>query len=78
VASLFDVYWPLDYAGEALTNGRPLHTLNFIDYFKGQRLGIVVESLLSTFWVMCFPIHLVAQYGQPGKLRCDNGPEYLP
>ena len=59
--------WSLDFTSDALTDGRRFHTLNVIDDFNRQVLGIEVDFTLSATRVMRLLAQLVEQYGRPEK-----------
>ena len=59
--------WSLDFTNDALTDGRRFHTLNVIDDFNRQVLGIEVDFTLSATRVMRLLAQLVEQYGRPEK-----------
>ena len=68
--------WSLDFASDALTDGRCFRARNVIDDFNRQALGIEVDFSLPAPRVMRLLAQLVAQHGRPEKLRCGNGPEF--
>lgn len=72
-----NVCWSLDFTSDALTDGRRFRTLNVIDDFNREVLGIEVDFSLPASRVVRLLGHLVAQHGRPTKLRCDNGPELI-
>jgi len=69
--------WSLDFTSDALTDGRRFRTLNVIDDFNRQVLGIEVDFSLPAVRVVRLLAQLVEQHGRPEKLRCDNGPEFI-
>ena len=72
-----NVCWSLDFTGDALTDGRRFRTLNVIDDFNREVLGIEVDFSLPAGRVVRLLAQLVTQHGRPAKLRCDNGPELI-
>lgn len=62
---------------DALTDGRRFRTLNVIDDYNRQLLGIEIDFSLPASRVVRFLDQLTSQYGQPHKLRSDNGPEFM-
>lgn len=60
-----NVCWSLDFTSDAPTDGRHFRTLNVIDDFKREALGIEVDFSLPAVRV----VRLLAQYGRPAKLR---------
>ena len=69
--------WSLDFTSDALTDSRRFRTLNVIDDFNRQVLGIEVDFSLPATRVVRLLAQLVEQHGRPEKLRCDNGPEFI-
>ncbi len=69
--------WSLDFTSDALTDGRRFRTLNVINDFNRQVLGIEVDFSLPATRVVRLLARLVEQHGRPEKLRCDNGPEFI-
>ena len=69
--------WSLDFASDALTDGRRFRTRNVIDDFNRQVLGIEVDFSLPATRVVRLLAQLVEQHERPEKLRCDNGPEFI-
>lgn len=72
-----NVCWSLDFTSDALTDGRRFRTLNVIDDFNRQVLGIEVDFSLPANRVVRLLTQLAEQHGRPEKLRCDNGPEFI-
>ncbi len=70
------VEWALDYMSDALDNGRRFRTLNVIDHFNRQCMGIAVGSSLSSHRAVDLLERLVEKYGKPGMIRTDNGSEF--
>lgn len=69
--------WSLDFMSDALTDGRRFRTLNVIDDYNRQLLGMEIDFSLPASRVVRLLDQLVDQYGQPQKLRSDNGPEFI-
>ena len=69
--------WSLDFTSDALTDGRRFRTLNVIDDFNREVLGIEVDFSLPAVRVVRLLAQLATQHGRPAKLRCDNGPELI-
>lgn len=72
-----NVYWSLDFTSDTLTDGRRFRTLNVIDDFNRQVLGIEGDFSLPATRVVRLLAQLVEQHGPPMQLRCDNGPEFI-
>ncbi len=68
--------WTLDFMSDALSDGRSFRTLNVVDVFTRQCLGIETDTSLSGERVVRLLQGLVLCYGKPGVLQIDNGPEF--
>lgn len=69
--------WSLDFTSDHLTRGRKFRTLNVVDDYNRQALGIEVNYSLPAQRVTRLLDRLVEQYGKPERLRSDNGPEFI-
>ena len=69
--------WSMDFMHDQLVDGRSIRTLNVIDDFNREALGIEVDfSLPSERVIRTLEQHMEWR-GKPKVIRCDNGPEYL-
>ena len=66
--------WSLDFTSDSLTDGRRFRTLNVLDDYNREALGIAVDYSLPAQRVTRLLDRLVEQYGKPERLRTDNGP----
>lgn len=69
--------WSLDFVSDSLVTGRRYRTLNVIDEFTRECLGIEVDFGLSGKRVARFLDQLVWANGKPDMLVLDNGPEFV-
>lgn len=69
--------WSLDFMSDALRDGRRFRTLNVLDDYNRQALGIEIDYSLPAGRVVRLLQRLIDAYGKPTKLRCDNGPEFI-
>lgn len=69
--------WALDFMGDTLYDGRCYRTLNVLDEGNREGLAIEIDTSLPSRRVVALLDQLVALYGPPGRLRCDNGPEFI-
>jgi putative transposase len=60
-----------------LTDGRRFRTLNVLDDYNRQLLGIKVDFSLPTARVVHVLTRLMECHGRPTQLRTDNGPEFI-
>jgi putative transposase len=69
--------WAMDFMGDSLYSGRSYRLLNVLDEGNREALAIEVDFSLPSPRVVAVLDELVAQYGAPRQLRCDNGPEFI-
>ncbi|GAB4036925.1 transposase [Spirosoma jeollabukense] len=76
-ASACNECWSLDFTSDNLTDGRKFRTLNVVDDYNREALGIEIDYSLPVQWVTRLLDRLVEQYGKPKRLRSDKGPEFI-
>ena len=69
--------WSLDFTSDNLTGGRKFRTLNVVDDYNREALGVEIDYSLPAQRVIRHLNRLVEQYGKPERLRSDNGPEFI-
>jgi putative transposase len=69
--------WSLDFTADGLSDGRKFRTLNVIDDYNREILGVEVDYSLPARRVLGLLNKLVERYGKPARLRSDNGPEFI-
>ena len=69
--------WSLDFTSDVLTDGRRFRTLNVLDDYNRQLLGVEVDFSLPAARVVQVLTRLVECHGRPAQLRTDNGPEFI-
>lgn len=69
--------WSLDFTSDNLMDGRKFRTLNVVDDYNREALGIEVDYSLPAQRVIRLLGQLVERYGKPERLRSDNGPEFI-
>ena len=62
---------------DQLSDGRRFRTLNIIDDYNREALGIEVDFSLPTERVIRTLQQVMEWRGKPKTIRCDNGPEYI-
>ena len=67
----------LDFRSDALTDGRRFRTLNVVDDWNREVLGIEVDFSLPATQVVALLTTLVSRHGNPARIRVDNGPELI-
>ena len=75
--SASNLCWSLDFMSDALRTGKRFRTVNVIDDFNREALGIEIAFSLPTMRVTKWLDHIAAVRGYPTTIRVDNGPEYL-
>jgi len=69
--------WSLDFTSDSLQDGRKFRTLNVLDDYIREALGIEIDFSLPAKRVTRLLDQLVAKRGKPKRLRSDNGPEFI-
>jgi len=69
--------WSMDFMSDQLRDGRPIRTLNVMDDYNREGLGIEVDLSLPSARVIRGLEQIIEWRGKPAALRCDNGPEYI-
>lgn len=69
--------WSMDFMSDALTDGRRFRTLNVIEDWNREVLGLEVDFSLPAARVVRLLEALAERYGPPQRLRVDNGPEFI-
>ncbi len=69
--------WSMDFMADQLADGRSIRTLNVLDDFNREGLGIEVDFSLPADRVVRSLDHIIEWRGKPKIIRVDNGPEYV-
>lgn len=72
-----NICWSLDFMSDALVSGRKFRTVNVIDDFNREALGIKVSFSLPAERVIEFLDGIAMFRGYPNMIRVDNGPENI-
>jgi putative transposase len=67
----------MDFMHDQLSDGRSIRLFNVIDDFNREGLEIDVDFSLPSERVIRTLDRIIEWRGKPGKIRCDNGPEYV-
>ena len=68
--------WAIDFMCDVLENGRRFRTLNVIDHFNREGIGITIDLSLPAKKVTAFLDRLIERNEKPRRIRTDNGPEF--
>jgi putative transposase len=69
--------WSMDFMQDQLADGRKFRTLNVLDDFNREGLGIEVDFSLPAVRVVRSLNRIIEWRGAPKVIRVDNGPEYI-
>ena len=68
--------WSIDFMNDSFWNGRRFRTLNIVDDFTRECLGIEISTSIPGARVARFLDCLVELHGKPQEIVLDNGPEF--
>jgi len=69
--------WSIDFMHDSLWGGRRFRLLNIIDDYSRELLSIEVDTCLPAQRVIRVLERLKETRSLPGKIRMDNGPEFI-
>lgn len=69
--------WSMDFMADQLGDGRSFRTLNVLDDFNREGLGIEVDISMPALRVARTLDRIIEWRGKPKTIRVDNGPEYV-
>ena len=68
--------WSMDFMSDSLASKRKFRTLNVIDDFNREVLGIDIATSIASARVTRYLDSLAFKYGYPERIRVDNGSEF--
>jgi putative transposase len=68
--------WALDFVHDAVECGRAIRVLSVVDAYTRECLALEVDTSFASRRVTRVLEAIMAERGQPGTIRCDNGPEF--
>lgn len=68
--------WAVDFAHDALANGRAIRVLTVEDEYTRESLGLPVDTSFASRRVTRELETILAGREKPLAIRCDNGPEF--
>ena len=77
VPTAINEVWSMDFMHDQLSDGRSIRLFNVIDDFNREGLEIDVDFSLPAERVIRSLERIIEWRGKPGRIRCDNGPEYV-
>ena len=69
--------WSMDFMSDQLADGRSFRTLNILDDFNRDGLGIEVDISIPALRVIRTLERFIEWRGKPINIRVDNGPEHV-
>ena len=69
--------WTWDFIFDRTDNGGTLKMMTLLDEYSRQSLAIQVERQITGAEVLRVVEQTMIQYGVPGYIRSDNGPEFI-
>lgn len=72
-----NVTWSMDFMHDSLQTGKNFRSFNVIDDFNREALNITIDTSLNSKRVIRDLDQLIDWRGKPGKIRVDNGPEFI-
>jgi putative transposase len=67
--------WALDFVHDAVACGRAIRVLSVVDAYTRECMALEVDTSFASRRVTRVLEEIVAERGQPQRIRCDNGPE---
>jgi putative transposase len=72
-----DHVWTFDFCHDRTADGGALKIFSVVDEFTRRCLAVEARRRLNGADVASVLTTLVAEHGEPGHVRCDNGPEFV-
>jgi len=69
--------WTWDFIFDRTDNGGTLKRMTLLDEYSRPCLAIQVERQITAAEVLAVLEKAMIQYGVPGYIRSDNGPEFI-
>jgi putative transposase len=71
-----NIEWAMDFMSDAVCDGKKFRTLNIVDHYNREALGIKVSFNIPARVVIAYLDQRIEIHGKPEKIRTDNGPEF--
>lgn len=72
-----NIEWAIDYMSDSLDCGRRFRTLNVVDHYSRECLGIVIDHSLPACRLVQALERIIERVKKPVSIRTDNGPEFI-
>jgi len=69
--------WSMDFVTDNLGSGQAIRALTLVDNFSRVSPAIEVDFSLTGRRVVEVLERVIAKYGKPQVIKCDNGPEFI-
>jgi putative transposase len=69
--------WSMDFMHDQLEDGRTFRSLNVIDDYNREAIGMEADFSLPAVLVIRELKQMISWRGKPLVISCDNGPEYI-
>ena len=69
--------WSMDFMADRLGDGWQFRLMNVLDDFNREGLGVEIDFSLPAERVVRALNQIIEWRGAPGRIRVDNGPEYI-
>lgn len=68
--------WAMDFMSDALIDGRKIRTLNIVDHYNRECIGIKIGINIPARILIGYLEQRIELHGKPVRIRTDNGPEF--
>lgn len=69
--------WPIDYTSDSLDGSRRFWTLNVVDHYICEFLGIVIDHSLPACWLVQVLGDIIERAKQLVRIGTDNGLKFI-
>lgn len=69
--------WAMDFMHDVLSDGSKIRLLTIVDTYSRESVALEVDFSFKSPQVVDVLRAAVARRGAPGRIQCDNGPEFV-
>ena len=69
--------WAMDFMHDVLSDGSKIRLLTIVDTYNRESVALEVDFSFRSPQVVAVLRQAVADRGAPGRIHCDNGPEFV-